>query len=614
MKRQRVFAAAAFLGLAVMLSTGTGFAAEDICPEADDGKHVPETIVSEDYDAEGHWQWTDCELCEKQLTAKIRVPHIFAEDGDDPEDAWMSDDEEDEDAKYLGPTCTKDGIEYRECIYPGCEYVETRVAKALGHSYERAEEDPDDIVYEYTSDTYHQPVCDDCETLGPKEKHTWDAGVVTENPTYTTEGVRTYTCTVCDGEKEEAIPRLTFAAPTGVKAQVKSNGVSLSWKKVAKADTYVVYRFSGSEKPKKIGTTKKLTYVDTKAAAATGYSYLVKAAGVKGSNVYEGDASKSVDVITTVGKVKTLKASVTSQDLMNAKVTLKWSSVSGADGYYVYQAAGKGKMKLVNDVEGDTSCVVEDVDFSASTTYRYQVRAYTRYNKEEKSGTASADVKVSKPKGLDKQVNGLSVVSTKTKQVSLKWSLYADADGYEIYRIDGTAKKAKLVGTVSQGKTTRFTDKKGLTAASGYTYTVRAYWKEDGKKKYSGYSGEACAVTSVPKVAKPSAVKSKDKKSVTLTWKKAGAATNYYVYVKAGKEKFQPALMVKDGVSYVYDTKKETYVKSGKVKVSGNNMSFQFNGINFQKYSRYQYKVMAATEYQGSLVTGNYSAAVTVKK
>ena len=158
MKRQRVFAAAAILGLAVMLSTGTGFAAEDICPEADDGKHVPETIVSEDYDAEGHWQWTDCELCEKQLTAKIRVPHIFAEDGDDPEDAWMSDDEEDEDAKYLGPTCTKDGVEYRECIYPGCEYVETRVVKALGHSYERAEEDPDDIVYEYTSESYRQTI------------------------------------------------------------------------------------------------------------------------------------------------------------------------------------------------------------------------------------------------------------------------------------------------------------------------------------------------------------------------------------------------------------------------------------------------------------------------
>lgn len=67
MKRQRVFAAAAILGLAVMLSTGTGFAAEDICPEADDGKHVPETIVSEDYDAEGHWQWTDCDCVKSSL-------------------------------------------------------------------------------------------------------------------------------------------------------------------------------------------------------------------------------------------------------------------------------------------------------------------------------------------------------------------------------------------------------------------------------------------------------------------------------------------------------------------------------------------------------------------
>ncbi|MEI3199852.1 MAG: fibronectin type III domain-containing protein [Lachnospiraceae bacterium] len=173
----------------------------------------------------------------------------------------------------------------------------------------------------------------------------------------------------------------------------------LAGRKLTKADTYVVYRFSGSGKPKKIGTTKKLTYMDTKGSCSHRIQLSGKSSRCQRSNVYEGDASKSVDVITTVGKVKTLKASVTSPDLMNAKVTLKWSSVSGADGYYVYQAAGKGKMKLVNDVEGDTSCVVEDVDFSASTTYRYQVRAYTRYNKEEKSGTASADVKVSKAQG-----------------------------------------------------------------------------------------------------------------------------------------------------------------------------------------------------------------------
>ena len=174
-------------------------------------------------------------------------------------------------------------------------------------------------------------------------------------------------------------------------------------------------------------------------------------------------------------------------------------------------------------------------------------------------------------------------------------------------------KKAKLVGTVSKERLHALPIKKGLTAASGYAYKGTGILEEDGKKKYSGYSGEVLAVTSVQRLRNCQLLVRR-KKSVTLTWKKAGAATQYYVYVKAGKEKFQPALMVKDGVSYVYDTEKETYVKSGKVKVSGNNMRFQFTGINFQKYSRYQYKVMAATEYQGSLVTGNYSAAVTVKK
>lgn len=44
------------------------------------------------------------------------------------------------------------------------------------------------------------------------ETHTWDAGVVTQEPTLDAEGVRTFTCTVCGAVKTEAIPKLT--APT----------------------------------------------------------------------------------------------------------------------------------------------------------------------------------------------------------------------------------------------------------------------------------------------------------------------------------------------------------------------------------------------------------------
>ena len=42
----------------------------------------------------------------------------------------------------------------------------------------------------------------------PKKDHTWDNGVVTTEPTAEKDGVKTYTCTVCNETKTETIPRL----------------------------------------------------------------------------------------------------------------------------------------------------------------------------------------------------------------------------------------------------------------------------------------------------------------------------------------------------------------------------------------------------------------------
>lgn len=42
----------------------------------------------------------------------------------------------------------------------------------------------------------------------PKKDHTWDNGVVTTEPTAEKDGVKTYTCTVCNETKTETTPRL----------------------------------------------------------------------------------------------------------------------------------------------------------------------------------------------------------------------------------------------------------------------------------------------------------------------------------------------------------------------------------------------------------------------
>ena len=55
-------------------------------------------------------------------------------------------------------------------------------------------------------------VCGDVSAVlstTPKtNEHTWDDGVVTTKPTAEKEGVKTYTCTVCNKTKTETIPRL----------------------------------------------------------------------------------------------------------------------------------------------------------------------------------------------------------------------------------------------------------------------------------------------------------------------------------------------------------------------------------------------------------------------
>lgn len=54
----------------------------------------------------------------------------------------------------------------------------------------------------------------ECATEGHDDKldeaeHTWDEGVITTEPTETTDGVKTFTCTVCGYQKTESVAKLT---------------------------------------------------------------------------------------------------------------------------------------------------------------------------------------------------------------------------------------------------------------------------------------------------------------------------------------------------------------------------------------------------------------------
>ncbi|MBQ9070127.1 MAG: leucine-rich repeat protein [Clostridia bacterium] len=73
--------------------------------------------------------------------------------------------------------------------------------------------DGDDHTHNYSNEwskdaTYHWQACSGCEETRNKAEHDWNSGIVTQQPTETSEGSRAFTCNTCGHTKVESIPVL----------------------------------------------------------------------------------------------------------------------------------------------------------------------------------------------------------------------------------------------------------------------------------------------------------------------------------------------------------------------------------------------------------------------
>ncbi len=95
------------------------------------------------------------------------------------------------------PGCETTGVKTYTCSV--CSKTKTETVAATGHNYSS---------WTKISDSEHQRVCSKCSSV-EKKSHTWDDGVITTPATHTQEGVKTYTCSGCNGTRTEAIDRIT---------------------------------------------------------------------------------------------------------------------------------------------------------------------------------------------------------------------------------------------------------------------------------------------------------------------------------------------------------------------------------------------------------------------
>lgn len=140
-------------------------------------------------------------------------------------------------------TCTESGSAQSKCTNAGCDYTENKILNPLDHNFSEdwtidteatctekgskshhctrtgcdAKSDVTEIPekghafgdWGKYSETQHKRICT-IETCRFEEfaDHEWDDGVVTAEPTHFEYGVKTYTCTICNETKTEAMDKL----------------------------------------------------------------------------------------------------------------------------------------------------------------------------------------------------------------------------------------------------------------------------------------------------------------------------------------------------------------------------------------------------------------------
>ena len=121
----------------------------------------------------------------------------------------------------------------------------------------------------------------------------------------------------------------------------------------------------------------------------------------------------------------------------------------------------------------------------------------------------------------------LNSTSTYTK-ITVKWKKIAGAAGYRIYRSTKKNSGYKMLKNISSGSTVSYNDK-DVKFNKTYYYKVRAYRKEDGKKKYGPYSEvlKQKVMVAAPKVTQ---AKCLTMKSAVVKWKKTAGAQGYVIY------------------------------------------------------------------------------------
>ena len=203
--------------------------------------------------------------------------------------------------------------------------------------------------------------------------------------------IRSYSGNVTSVPAEKVIRTMRLTVPSLTSVSNGKDGITIKWKKVAGADSYIVYRKTYDAKAKKwsgweniidgIVQNSYTNYYSNRyntvnsIESGVRYKYTVKARYGSYTSYYN---TSGLDILS----LETPELS--SATSTKAGVKLEWNKIAGASGYKIYRKTGNsGWGEAIATVKGNSTVTYLDKTAKKGVTYTYTVRAY---NGTTKSG------------------------------------------------------------------------------------------------------------------------------------------------------------------------------------------------------------------------------------
>ena len=270
-----------------------------------------------------------------------------------------------------------------------------------------------------------------------------------------------------------------------------------------------------------INSNSTTSYKITGLTAATAYSFRIRAYKTSG-NVTAHSGYTNLNTITSPTNVSNAVCAARSYN----SITFSWNRNTTATGYKLEQYKG-GKWVQVAQINSNSATSYKITGLTAATAYSFRIRAY------KTSGNATAHSGYTNLSTLTSPTNVSNVVcaARSYNSITLSWNRNTTATGYKLEQYKGG--KWVQVAQINSNSTTSYKIK-GLTAATAYSFRIRAYKTSGNATAHSGYTNLS-TLTSPTNVSNVVCA-ARSYNSITLSWNRNTTATGYKLeQYKGGK-------------------------------------------------------------------------------